>query len=64
MRLEELLTERYRKGGCMYCKQDATKGYIWADGRGIISVCNNHIDKAKNQIEVVNKDKIVGVRDL
>jgi hypothetical protein len=48
----------------MYCKQDATKGYVWADGRGIINVCDKHEEKAKHQIEVVNKDKVEKVTNL
>jgi len=63
MKLEEL-NERYREGGCMYCKADATKGYVWADGRAIIRVCDKHTDKAKHQIEVVNKDEIAKVTKL
>jgi len=63
MKLQEL-NERYREGGCMYCKKDATTGFVWADGRGIINVCDDHKTKAKNQIEITNKDKVSAVRKL
>jgi len=49
---------------CEYCKEPATKGYLWAEGRAYIPVCEDHREKVKKQIEVTNKDEISGIRDI
>lgn len=49
---------------CHYCEKPAVVGYVWADGRAFIPVCQEHREKAKHQIEVVNKDKITFVANL
>ena len=61
MKVREL-TERHRIEGCMYCKKNATKGFVWADGRAIIWVCDDHHKKARHQIEKVNNDKVSTVK--
>ena len=35
---------------CKYCKDDATKGVIWADGRARIPVCDDHLQRAKDKV--------------
>jgi len=49
---------------CSYCKNPATKGYIWADGRAYIPVCEDHRNKVKKQIEKINDDEVMAVRDI
>jgi len=53
-----------KKGPCNYCKKDPTTAFVWADGRAVIYTCDDHKDKAKHQIEVVNNDKISTKRDI
>ena len=64
MKLTELTEDKPKNYKCKYCKNDATKGYIWADGRAILPVCADHCDKAKDQIVNKNNDKIEAVKDL
>jgi len=61
----------YKKAGdidkpqkCKYCKQLATKAYVWAEGRAYIPVCEKHKNKAKDTITKKNKDSIDEVRDI
>lgn len=49
---------------CKYCKMDASKAYVWADGRAYVPVCPKHEKRARHQIEVVNKDSVLEIRDL
>lgn len=49
---------------CEYCKQPATKAYIWADGRAYIPVCKKHEQKAKSDIVDKNNDAVTEVRDI
>lgn len=66
MKLEEL-HERYRKGGCMYCKADAVKGFKWCEGRAVIWACKDHLEKAKKKAEANNHgtghDGVVNVKE-
>lgn len=49
---------------CKFCKNEATKAYVWAEGRAYIPVCKKHEKKAKNIIIKENNDKIEEVRDI
>jgi hypothetical protein len=49
---------------CKYCSERATKGYIWADGRAIVPVCDAHGKRAKHRIVVKNKDAVAKVVEL
>lgn len=60
MKLIEL-QERYRKGGCMYCKKDAVKGYKWCEGRAVIWACKDHLEKARKKAEANNHGEHDGV---
>ena len=42
---------------CKYCKSEATKGVIWADGRGRIPVCDKHEAKARAKVRS-NDDQV------
>lgn len=35
---------------CKFCKEQATKGVIWAEGRGIVPCCDKHLGKGKASI--------------
>jgi hypothetical protein len=59
---EEKAIDKSQK--CEYCEEPASKGYIWAEHRAYIPVSDKHKDKAKKQIEEINKDEISGVRDI
>lgn len=65
-----LLRERVREGvrrtlrkqagrKCKYCNGQATRGVIWADGRGVVPCCDAHLGRAKQSVS-----DIVAVRDL
>ena len=49
---------------CKYCKEDATRGVIWADGRARIPVCDDHVDKAVDVVENRNGDEVVEVKPI
>lgn len=54
MRLKELNEGK----SCKYCKKPATKKTIWADGRGGLLTCDDHVDKARDIIVNKNNDKV------
>ncbi len=37
-------------GKCKFCKEGATKGIVWADGRGMVKVCDSHVKRGKNAV--------------
>jgi GNAT superfamily N-acetyltransferase len=47
---------------CKFCKEPATKGVIWAEGRGIVPSCDKHLSKAKVSID--DPKDIDLIRDL
>jgi len=49
---------------CKYCDSDATKAYVWADGRAYIPVCDSHEKTAKRRIEKTNRDKVSAIRPI
>ncbi|WNM67043.1 portal protein [Gordonia Phage Schomber] len=51
---------------CKYCKDEATKAVIWAEGRAYVPVCDAHVQKAKTSLREKNGDmgEVDGVRDL
>ena len=49
---------------CKYCTDRAVKGYVWAEGRAYIPVCEKHQAKARHQIESENKDAVEKIVDL
>lgn len=49
---------------CKFCKQPATKAYVWAEGRAYIPVCKKHEQKANDTITKKNEDSIDEVRDI
>jgi hypothetical protein len=44
---------------CKFCKEKATKGVLWAEGRAIVPACDAHLAKAKGSV-----DEIDAIRDL
>jgi len=44
---------------CKFCKEPATKGVIWAEGRAIVPACDKHLAKAKGSV-----DEVDTIRDL
>ena len=42
---------------CKYCKEPATNGVIWADGRARIAVCDVHLSRAKKKV-ASNNDQV------
>lgn len=61
MDLEPGLFKADRK--CKYCSEPATKKIIWADGRGQILVCAEHVERAEAAIAEQN-DKVISIHDL
>lgn len=49
---------------CTYCKEPASRGVIWADGRGRIPVCEKHLDKAVDIIENRNNDAVDEIQTI
>lgn len=53
---------------CRFCKEPATKGILWAEGRGIIPCCDKHLAKGKTEVVTPggakDPDGIDGIRDL
>lgn len=49
---------------CEYCKDPATKRLLWAEGMGYIPTCDAHESDGRHQIEVTNKDEVVGVKPI
>jgi hypothetical protein len=49
---------------CKYCDDQATKRLLWAEGMGYIPVCDAHEGDGRHQIEVTNKDEVVGVKPI
>lgn len=49
---------------CKYCTDKAVKGYVWAEGRAYIPVCEKHCAKARHQIESENNDAVEKIVDL
>jgi len=47
---------------CKFCKDQATKGVIWAEGRGIVPCCDKHLGKGKSSID--DPKDIDLIRDL
>jgi hypothetical protein len=62
--LKEKLSEVKRKypSACKYCSKPPAKGVLWADGRAIIYVCDDHLEKARHQVEVTNHDSVAAIR--
>ena len=59
MRLREL-----KEGfNCKYCSNPATQEVVWANGRGVIRTCNDHVTNAKQEIKRRN-DEVVQVNAL
>ena len=48
---------------CKYCKEQATKEVIWADGRAYVPVCDKHEEKAIKVIIVDNHDEVLKIRE-
>ena len=48
MKMIELLEQ---KQICKMCSHPATQQVVWADGRGFIPVCDDHLDDAKALIK-------------
>lgn len=46
---------------CKFCKEPATKGVIWAEGRAIVPCCDKHLEKGKGSVGMGGVDT---VRDL
>jgi ribosomal protein S18 acetylase RimI-like enzyme len=49
---------------CEFCKEQATKRLLWAEGMAYIPVCDEHEPKGRNVIEKDNKDEVVGVKEI
>jgi HK97 family phage portal protein len=49
---------------CTYCKEQATKRVLWAEGMAYIPTCDAHLSKAKTRIEKQNHDEVVGIRPI
>ena len=49
---------------CSYCDDRATKRLLWAEGMAYIPACDAHEKDARHQIEVTNKDEVVGVKPI
>jgi hypothetical protein len=47
---------------CKFCKEPATKGVIWAEGRAIVPCCDKHL--AKGKASITSHDEIDTIRDL
>ena len=47
---------------CKFCKDPATKGVIWAEGRGIVPCCDKHL--AKGKVSIDDPKDIDLIRDL
>lgn len=47
---------------CKFCKEQATKGVIWAEGRGIVPCCDKHL--AKGKVSIDDPKDIDLIRDL
>lgn len=47
---------------CKFCKEPATKGVIWAEGRGIVPCCDKHL--AKGKVSIDDPKDIDLIRDL
>jgi hypothetical protein len=45
---------------CKFCKEPATKGVLWAEGRAIVPCCDKHLEKAKSSTD----GEVDGIRDL
>lgn len=63
--------DRYAKKGtlpktqkCSYCKDQATKRLLWAEGMAYIPVCDSHESDGRHRIEVTNKDEVAGVKPI
>lgn len=61
---EEIKSGFPAKQKCKYCKEQATKRIIWAEGRAYVPVCDSHLAKAKAKIGGENEvDKVLDVKD-
>lgn len=49
---------------CEYCDDQATKRLLWAEGMAYIPTCEKHETDGRHQIEVTNKDEVVGVKPI
>jgi GNAT superfamily N-acetyltransferase len=47
---------------CKFCKEQATKGIIWAEGRAIVPCCDKHL--AKGKVSLDDPNDIDWIRDL
>lgn len=49
---------------CKYCKNDATKAFLWAEGMAYIPACDEHHDKARSNIVDENHDEVISEHKL
>ena len=62
MRLFELTEAKSPK--CKFCKEQATQKLIWADGRGMVPICDSHEQEARDKVSENPNPYIVGVEPL
>lgn len=57
---EKVAKRKHKNYKCKFCKDPATKGVIWAEGRAIVPCCDKHLGKGKASIS----EKPDLIRDL
>lgn len=55
-------TAKQKSYKCKFCKEPATKGVIWAEGKGIVPCCDKHL--AKGKVSIDDPKDIDLIRDL